>query len=210
MDNSLELIIRTLYDTQPKDLTSGAYLYCQTESNQQSLFQTAFSYLTNSRNSKILILQTNAKSGYPGFSEWKYKLQKTGCPIERIEGVEIDDTFSLNTLIESEALIRFAKQKGYPSLFVVAPPFQQLRAFMTSVTVALREYPELSLYSYPAVAMPWQEEVVHSQGTLKATRSELIHMEFERINKYQKKGDLASFEEVLTYLNNRQMVSWKT
>ena len=74
---------------------------------------------------------------------------------------------------------------------------------MTAVTVALREYPELLLYSYPAVAMPWQEEVVHSQGTLKATRSELIHMEFERINKYQNKGDLASFEEVLTYLNNR-------
>ena len=115
----------------------------------------------------------------------------------------IDDNLSLNTLVESETLIGYAKQNGYSSLFVVAPPFQQLRAFMTAVTVALREYPELLLYSYPAVAMPWREEVVHSQGTLKATRSELIHAEFERIDTYQNKGDLASFEDVLAYLNNR-------
>jgi hypothetical protein len=75
---------------------------------------------------------------------------------------------------------------------------------MTAITVVLREYPALKLYSHPAFTMPWQEEAVHSQGTLKATRSELIHMELERINKYQKKGDLASFDEILTYLNNRQ------
>ena len=74
---------------------------------------------------------------------------------------------------------------------------------MTAVTVALRIYPQLLLYSYPAVAMPWHEYVVHSQGTLQATRSELLHSEWDRIDTYQKKGDLASFAEVLTYLANR-------
>ena len=124
--------------------------------------------------------------------------------MEQIEGVNNKETSMLNTLIESEALIRFAKQHGYRSLFVVAPPFHQLRALMTAVTVALREYPELLIYSYPSVAMPWQEEVVHSQGTLKAKRRDLIQEELERIEKYQGKGDLALFEQVLNYLNKRE------
>jgi len=77
---------------------------------------------------------------------------------------------------------------------------------MTAVTVSIRAYPELLIYSYPGAAMPWQEEVVHSQGTLKARRRELIQNEMERIEKYQDKGDLASFEQVLNYLNRRDKV----
>ena len=199
-----ELIIRILCDVQPVYPSDGAYLYCQTESNQLSLFQTALSLLSNSHKTKIFILQAGPKNGYPGFQKWQHELHKMRLPIESVDGIKIDEAVPLNTLTESEALISFAKLKGYRSLFVVAPPFHQLRAFMTAITVVLREYPALKLYSHPAFTMPWQEEAVHSQGTLKATRSELIHMELERINMYQKKGDLASFDEILTYLNNRR------
>ena len=204
MNDSIELLTRSLCDLRPKNLTNGAYLYCQTRSNQRSIFQAAQFLLNNSLTSKILILNTKAKSGYPGFAEWKQQLRQLGLSVEQIEGVNNKETSMLNTLIESEALIRFAKQHGYRSLFVVAPPFHQLRAFMTAVTVALREYPELLIYSYPSVAMPWQEEVVHSQGILKAKRRDLIQEELERIEKYQGKGDLALFEQVLNYLNKRE------
>jgi len=207
MTSSTELIVRVLCDERPELPVNGAYLYCQTDGNQQSLFQTALFLIDNSFTSKILILQTEAKCGYPGFSQWKGQLLATGLTEEQIEGVEIIELPILHTLIESEALIHFARQEGFTSLLVLAPPFQQLRAFMTAVTVAIREYPELLLYSYPAVAMPWQEEVVHSQGTLQATRSELIHMEFARINTYQEKGDLASFDDVATYLDNRSLLT---
>jgi len=57
---------------------------------------------------------------------------------------------------------------------------------------------------YPGIAMPWQEEVAHSQGILKAKRYDLIQKELERIEKYQDKGDLALFEQVLNYLNKRE------
>jgi len=125
--------------------------------------------------------------------------------------IQMNDTTELliRTLCDlrpKNPAIRFARQHSYRSLFVVAPPFQQLRAFMTAVTVALREYPELLIYSYPGVAMSWQEEVIHSQGTLKAKRRDLIQEELERIEKYQSKGDLASPERVLSYLNKRETV----
>jgi len=202
-----ELLVQILCDVRPEFPVNGAYLYCQTQSNQRSLFQTAGFLLKNSLASKILILQTEAKSGYPGFSQWSRQLREQGVNEAQVEGVELGETAMIHTLIESEALLRSAVQKKYSSLFVVAPPFQQLRAFMTAVTVALTECPEMLLYSYPAVAMPWQDIVVHSQGTLEATRSELIEVEFERIETYQKKGDLASFAEVSAYLENRQLLA---
>ena len=174
MNDTVELLTRTLCDLRPKNPTNGAYLYCQTRGNQQSIFQAAQYLLNSSLTSKILILNSKAKSGYPGFAEWKQQLQQLGISAEQIEGVKNKETSMLNTLIESEAVIRFAKQHGYGSLFVVAQPFHQLRALMTAVTGTLREYPELLIYSYPGEAMPWQEVVVHSQGSLKAKRRDLI------------------------------------
>ena len=74
---------------------------------------------------------------------------------------------------------------------------------MTAVTLALREYPELYLYSLPGKPLPWQEEVTHSQGEVLGTRAELIAGEMNRIKTYYAKGDLASVDEVLEYLNRR-------
>lgn len=74
---------------------------------------------------------------------------------------------------------------------------------MTAVTVALEAYPELRIYSLPGLALPWHETVTHSQGRSKGSRAEFIAGELERIHRYHKKGDLASVEEVLDYLNKR-------
>ena len=78
---------------------------------------------------------------------------------------------------------------------------------MTVVTVTLREYLQLRIYSYPPATMSWQGKVLYSQGTLRAKRSELIYAEWERVDTYQQKGDLASFESVLAYLNGRESIA---
>ncbi|RWX50819.1 hypothetical protein VU00_10173 [Candidatus Electrothrix marina] len=206
---AFELLTRILCDSRPEVPVDGVYLNCQTKSSQEIVFQTAKFLLGRSYTSKVLILRADAKSGYPGFDKWCEQMQKSGIHQEQIEGVTIGETESINTLIESEALVRFALKCKYRSIIITAPPFQQARAFMTAVTVALREYPQLRIYSYPTVAMPWQEEIIHSQGTLKAIPSELIHTELERIDTYQKKGDLSPFEPVLNYLNQRQDIVQK-
>lgn len=209
MNRTIELLARILCDIRPDSPTNGAYLYCQTKENQQSVFQAARFLLKNSFTSQIWILHTNEKSGFPGFDNWKHQLQDIGVDENQIVGVTESETSSLHTLIESEALIRFAKQRDCTSLFVVAPPFQQLRAFMTAVSVAIKEFPELRIYSFPGSALPWQEEVFHSQGMLRASRSDLIHEEISRIKTYQNKGDLALFEPVLRYLNQREAPFFK-
>jgi hypothetical protein len=201
-----ELVTRVLCDLAPETAVAGAYLFGQTNHNQVSVLQVAPDLLAQSLASKILLMGTGPLSGYPGFETWRDRLLDHGVAAGQIERVEIDDPTSLNTLIEAQALIRFAKRKGYNSLMVVAAPFHQVRAYMTTVTVALREYPQVPIYSYPGLTLPWHEEVLHSQGTTRGTRRDLIQGELERINRYQAKGDLASFEEVVRYLDRRDLL----
>lgn len=199
----LELMVRVLSDSLPEKPFDGAYLYCSTEGNQSSVFQAARKLIVEGTVRRILIYMTEPLSGYPGGETWRNALEVQGISGEQIIGVPPADAASINTLIETQAMIRCAKERGLETLLVVAPPFQQLRAFMTAVTVALERYPELRLYSHPGKALPWMETVVHSQGTLRAPRRQLIQEELIRIETYRKKGDLANFENVLDYINRR-------
>ncbi|MBD1398855.1 YdcF family protein [Pontibacter sp. JH31] len=200
-----ELIIRTLCDTLPAKPLDGLFLFGQTADNQAASFETAQQLMQSKRIDKVFCLDTVPLSGYPGYAIWQRQLGLFGIGEEMLEPVTPvpADTQLLHTRIEAESMILHAKKKQYKHLVVTAAPFQQPRAFMTAVTMALQEYPELYLYSVPGKAMPWQDEVTHSQGKLEDTRAGLIAGEIERINCYHKQGDLASVDEVLDYLNRR-------
>jgi len=199
----IELIIKTLCDTLPGYTADAVFLFGQTLDNQKSVFTRAQSLLQQRHARKIMIMNTDALSGYPGFDSWRSALIRSGIEDGLIEGASSPETTSLNTLIEARAMVRHAKRRGYRTLIVCASPFQQPRAFMTSVTVAMSEYPELAIHSQPGLALPWHEKVTHSQGRTEGTRARLIAGELERIERYQDKGDLASVEEVLDYLSKR-------
>jgi hypothetical protein len=203
MNTPCELLIRILCDIRPSQPVDAAYLYCQTAENQESVFQAADFIVRHSLASEIWILDTEEKGGYPGFSIWKRHLVEKGIDPGCIVGVASHNKSELHTRIESKALIRFAKNQGCEKIYVAAAPFQQFRAYMTAVTLALEEFPELFIYSFPGVALPWRDEVFHSQGKLRAARCSLIHEELKRIEIYQNKKDLALFDPVLQYMNQR-------
>jgi len=198
-----ELLTRILCDTLPPVTADGAYLFGQTEDNQESVFLSAQELVSHALVRRILISDAQPKSGYPGGQAWRTALMGLGISSLMIEEVPVEPTPTLNTLIEAESLMRHAKNKNYSSIIVIAAPFHQERAFMTAVSVAVSENSDACLYSYPGRALAWDEEVIHSQGTVLATRAGLISGEQERINKYQKKGDLVSYSQVLAYLRKR-------
>ncbi|MDX5421161.1 MAG: YdcF family protein [Hymenobacteraceae bacterium] len=200
-----ELIIRTLCDTLPQTTTDAVFLFGQTEDNQHAAFRAAQELLQQKQAQRVLFLNTAPMSGYPGVESWKSALQELGIPEHQLEPIPPvpADTQMLHTRIEAESMVRHAKAKNYRSVVVTAAPFQQPRAFMAAVTIALEQYPQLRIYSSPGKALPWQEEVVHSQGEVHNTRAGLIAGEVERIRKYHAQGDLASVEDVLEYLNKR-------
>lgn len=203
MNTIIELLTRVLCDNLPSQSADGAYLSCTTFDNQASDFPMAKLLIDQSLVAKTLILKSGAISGYPGVDQCRERLIKTGLTPQQIQFVPLESSTSLNTLIESQALIRFARKCDFNSLIVVSPPFHQLRTFMTAVTVALREYPELDIYSCPGKPLPWLESVIHSQGILKAPRRQLILEELARIRTYQNKNDIAKFEDIIDYLAHR-------
>ena len=203
MNTAIELLIRILCDTRPDGPADGAYLYCTTVDNQASIFKVARVLVSHEIVARIFILDAQAMSGYPGAVQCQRRLLEFGLLAEQIDYVPYGDAESINSLVESQALVRFAKDRKMRSLILVSPPFHQLRAFMTAATVALKEHPELVIFSHPGAAMSWMESVAHSQGTLQAQRRQLIQEELIRIHTYQDKGDLARFEAVLDYLNRR-------
>jgi hypothetical protein len=201
----LEITIRVMCDVRAENTIDAVYLYGQTQDNQSSVLSAACQMLKEKRIRKILIADSGPKSGYPGFTLWEKALREMGVPKTALSGVDLRQTTTLNTLIEANAMIQYAKRNQYESIYIVASPFHQLRAFMTSVTAAQNFYPEIKIYSHNGHPLPWRDHVVHSQGETSGRRRELIGGEFERIKKYQQKGDLAQDADVLNYLNQRDV-----
>jgi hypothetical protein len=199
----LELLIQTLCDPSPSGQLDGAYLFAQTADNQSSVFETGLHLLKQGRVRQLLLSGSGPLSGYPGFPAWQQELIGLGLDQANIRRVPATSEMMLHTLIEAESLVRYARAQGLTRLFVVSAPFHQLRAFMTTVKVALREFPELEIYNKVGAALPWHEVVSHSQGTLQLKRRELIQAELERIEKYQNQGNLASVAEASRYLEWR-------
>lgn len=204
MAEDTELLLRILADVPPPAMAEAAYLFAQTLPNQESVFVAARKLLESGAARQILISDCSAKSGYAGAAAWRDALLTQYALAEgQVQDVPMEPTDILHTLLEAEAVVRFAKARGDERLIIVASPFHQERAFISAVSVALREYPGLKLYSTPGTAQPWNEVVTHSQGTLEATRAELTATERARIEKYTAKGDLAPRAKVLQYLRSR-------
>lgn len=202
-ENSIKAVVRILCDVRPQCIADAAYLFAQTQDNESSVIAVAKNIIEDSVASRILLLSTRIRQGYPGFQVWKAKLLELGIPETLITPVELKHAEPHNTLTEATALIRFAKQSQYKAIVVSAAPFHQVRVFMTAVRIALNEFPNLRIYNFPGITLPWTEQVVHSQGMLAATRARLIQAEFERIDNYYQKGDLISFDKVINYLDQR-------
>ncbi len=194
-----ELLFRILSDPRSAAPPDAAYLFGQTIDNQESSFAAA----TRSEAIDLLLLDTEPRSGYPGFQAWRGELLKSGFNANRIQPVPMPDDLVLNSRTESIALMEYCRAEEIRTLEIIAPPFHQPRAFMTAVTIALEENLDLAIHSRPGKAFCWSAVATHSQGELEATRAGLIHTELERIEIYQAKGDLASNEAVLDYLNRR-------
>ncbi len=203
MSQERELLLRILADVQPADVAEGVYLFAQTEPNQESVFATARELIEQGHARKVLISDCSPKSGYIGAAAYRRAMVQFGIPTSVIEEVPMEPTEILHTLIESENVVRFAKAQDHQRLIVTSAPFHQERAFMTVVTVAMREYPSLKVYSYPGAPQPWDEVVTHSQGRLRGTRAELIAEEQKRIEKYTAQDELAPRAKILEYLRTR-------
>ena len=198
----MELVIRVLFDVEPGSKADAAYVFAQTSDNQGRLFEPALELYKHGEIGKIVICGAESGNGYPGFQKWQSELVFLGAKKEDVVGLKMADG-NLNTLSEAESSIGLAKKKRWKRVYAISTPFHQIRAFVTLVSILKKSHLALEVFNKSSAALPWNESALHSQGSLRDFRSELIHHEFDRIKRYNEQGDLVSCEEVFDYLNKR-------
>jgi len=178
------------------------YLFAETADNQRSSFERAVH--ENFSSLGVFISGGSSVAGYPGADDWKERLRLLGVPAERIQLVYLNGPPDTKT--EADVLIQYAAEHDWKEFAIIAPPFHQLRCFLSLLgSMKTMGRMDLRVYNWVGASLPWQQTVTHSQGTLKATREELIGYEFKRILTYASKGDLVTVDEALEYLKHRDL-----
>lgn len=179
---------------------SPVYLFSETTDNERSVFQTGVRLLCEGKASGLFLIDDADRTnvGYPGAKRWTERLARAGVQPSSI-GV-IKCTGWLHTYSESLALVAHAKREGWGSLVIVAPPFHQVRAFVSIVSAMRKLDAKIRVFNQVGTTSAWSKTVRHSQGTLVRTRLDLVTEEIRRIKRYARKGDLVSVDVVLEYL----------
>ncbi|MBI2043036.1 hypothetical protein HYT25_01470 [Candidatus Pacearchaeota archaeon] len=181
------------------------YLFGETSDNEEANFLSARKLLDKGLTECVFASSAPKGNGYPGFDSWsnnlKIKYNITLLPID------FSDNIGINTLNESEALvkyIRYSSKNDLSLLYLIAPQFHLLRAFMTASSVVIRENPDINFFAYPGEEQDWDKVVRHSQGTTIGRRIDLVKGEVERIQKYTSKGDIESITRIIDYMAHRK------
>lgn len=196
----VSLSVRIFSDKLPSN-ADAIYLFWETSDNQASVLNKGADLHLSGLSKLICISGLGEAAGYPGVDCWRKELFKRLVSSQAI--IEISPHQTSNTLTEAVQLVETAKQRDWEKIVVVAPAFHALRAFIGAVSVTLRDYPDLKIYNQVGTYLNWHQIVVHSQGILKADRTELINAELDRIAKYHQKGDLVTPRAAIEYLNRR-------
>lgn len=182
------------------------YLFSETDDNRSSSLSMATRLYQNRIADCIAMADNSQNPGYSGFREWLNDLYIGMIPKlpKQADVVPIDVPGNLNTFSESQAMMRYTQEHGIRTVGAVAPSFHMPRAFLSAISVSVRECPDIKIYALPGwIPDWWHENVAHSQGTTRGTRAALVASERERIRRYQQKGDLISFDQAFDYLAKR-------
>lgn len=113
----------------------------------------------------------------------------TGVPAKAI----IHENKSLSTKEQAIEVLKMASINNWNRLILVASHEHQYRAYMTFLRQVLDLRNGLILFNSPARNLEW----FCDSGW--GTRFDRLAIEFDRIEKYYRFGDLATFEEIIEY-----------
>jgi hypothetical protein len=182
------------------------YLFSETVDHERSVIAAAVRHVESHSVSEVAVIddtEDSTKGVYRGASVWEEELGKRQViPIR----IPLGDCH-LQTLSEAFAVVKYALGAGWSDLTVSAPPFHQLRCFISMVTAIKHLNPGgLRVYNFPGAPLDWHQGCRHSQGVLTGTRLQFVVEELRRIVKYQREGTpvlLVSSDEVLEYIRWR-------
>lgn len=101
---------------------------------------------------------------------------------------------SQNTYEQAEQIVSMSLEYNWDKIIIVASHYHSYRAFLTFLKVQKKINPTLIIEMSPVSDLDWYEETGYG------VRVELLELELNKIEVYQKKDNVASYEEGLVYL----------
>ncbi len=200
--------------TGPRNPVRGpfalGYVFSETTDNEPSTFPVAVELANAGFVKKLGIAEGDLGHGYEGFEHSVSRLKSFGLKDEKIVQ-KFDLNGNVNTgsealLLSREARAINAYKKTRGDVIIIAPPFHIVRAFFSTISAFEQErVNDVRVYTMPGKSLSWTQTVAHSQGTLVATRFELLKAELRRLELYRTQGNvkMVSADEVIAYLNWR-------
>ncbi len=130
------------------------------------------------------------KSGAYTFDRIRPVILSEGVP----EAALLLEGKSRNTYEQAVEIIGLAKTKGWERIALVASHYHSYRAFLTFLCVQKKELPELVIDMAAVRDLDWYGETGWGR------RVDLLENEFEKIETYRKRNNVASYEEGMEYL----------
>lgn len=137
----------------------------------------------------------------PGKTYYIDRLLSIGVPTYTIV---VPERPAFHAREENKAFIELSEQKGWKSAIILAQPHQLLRSMLGAVQEMNQSGYMMMLFAAAPDFTNWQQIVRGSQGLEEKTREEHIQDEFGRIIRYQKSGELATFDELSEYYRARE------
>lgn len=143
--------------------------------------------------------ETTPHAANPGKTAYTSLLNKKGIPHKVITYT----TPAYNTYEECKSFIDAAKKRKWNTAITISHPHQKLRIMLGYVSVMNQADYFIKVYPLSPSVTDWELSVYGSQSLEQKPRRMHIADEYERILKYQKRGQLATFKELITYLRKR-------
>lgn len=198
MENIDRLAIRVLSDSIPNHKNRTFYCFAHNDINIECMAKSVKNIIND--NDKIFILDNKSKmSGVSNSSIVSKQYEFFNINTNKIPY----DKDSINTKIESNAVIEWAKKNNIKDLIICAPPFHILRAFMTIVSSAIDINYKINIYTLSGLVDNWRKITISHQGLNKTSFNNFIKLELDRISIYNKKGDIKNANIIWDYLMRR-------
>lgn len=125
-------------------------------------------------------------------SEVRDEMVRLGVSLDHIY---FEDTQGGNTREEAERIVTLAREKNWCTILIVTSPHHQFRSFLTLIKTMSDLKVSIRIINVPA-------NLSMTEDTPWGKRIDLLDGEYARIKEYQQKGDVASFEEGIKYLQS--------
>lgn len=135
----------------------------------------------------------NKKNGSFRSEQMIHALTQMKVPVKNI----IIENVSINTHEQAKEILRLSLAHRWKKIILVASHYHQPRAFLTFLKTFSASTKSPHIINAPAAHLSWFKKIPWG------TRSELFKNELAKIRSYQKKGDVASFEEGIAYFSKR-------